>query len=42
MYTETRYADIGGRLPFKEFDKVKTKDFLKIAEKISKWVEKNI
>ena len=42
VYTEIRYADIGGRLPFKEFNKVKTQDFLKITEQILKWVEENI
>lgn len=42
VYTETRYADIGGRLPLKEFDEAKTKEFLKMAENILKWVGKNI
>ena len=42
VYTETRYADIGERAPFKEFDKVGTETLLKIAKEILRWVEKSI
>lgn len=42
VYIETRYGDIGGRLPSKKFKKRNSADYLKIAEGILKWAERNI
>jgi len=42
VYIETRYPDVGEKLPFEKFDKIKTKKFLEISEKLLKWIKKNI
>lgn len=42
VYLDTRYGDIGGRLPSQKFKKPNSLRFLNIAKEIVKWLEKRI
>ncbi len=42
VYVETRYPDLGGKIPAKKFTKDDAKKFLNIASKILKWLRKKL
>lgn len=42
VYLDTRYGDVGGKLPSEKFNKALSSDFLNTAEEVLKWVKKNI
>jgi len=42
VYLDTRYGDIGGKVPSEKFDMNMAKTFLKSTNKVLKWLEKEI
>lgn len=40
VYLDTRYGDVGGKLPSKKFKKPNSIRFLNIAKEVLKWLEK--
>lgn len=42
VYLDTRYGDVGGKLPSKKFKKSNSSRFLIIAKEVVKWLEKEI
>ena len=42
VYIDTRYGDVGGKLPSQKFTKSVSSALLKTAKEVVKWLEKNI
>ena len=42
VYLDTRYGDLGGKLPSKIFTKIISSEFLNSVKEVFRWLEKNI
>lgn len=42
VYIDSRYGDVGGKLPSKKFTKKNSSEFLKTADEVMKWLKKKI
>ncbi len=42
VYLDTRYGDIGGKLPSEKFNETLALEFLAISQEVVTWVEKSI
>lgn len=42
VYIDTRYGDIGGKLPSEKFNKIRALEFLNMSEEVAAWLKNNI